>query len=45
MKIEDQKIRRKHLYTISQDKKIQKLLKEGKLEDAKVYVNEWITSI
>ncbi len=43
--IEDQKIRRKHLYTISQDKKIQKLLKEGKLEDAKVYVNEWITSI
>ena len=44
-KIDDQKIRRKYLYTISQDKKIQKLLNEGKLEDAKVYVNEWITSI
>ena len=44
-KIDDQKIRRKYLYTISEDKKIQILLKEGRLEDAKVYVNEWITSI
>ena len=44
-KIDDQKIRRKYLYTISEDKKIQILLKEGRLEDAKVYVNEWISSI
>jgi precorrin-2 dehydrogenase/sirohydrochlorin ferrochelatase len=45
IKIDDQKIRRNWLYTILKDKKIQILLKEGKLEDAKVYVNEWITSI
>jgi precorrin-2 dehydrogenase/sirohydrochlorin ferrochelatase len=45
IKIGDQKIRRNWLYTILKDKKIQILLKEGKLEDAKVYVNEWITSI
>jgi precorrin-2 dehydrogenase/sirohydrochlorin ferrochelatase len=45
IKIDDQKIRRNWLYTILEDKKIQILLKEGKLEDAKVYVNEWITSI
>ena len=44
-KIDDQKIRRKCLYNILDDKKIQLLLKEGKLEDAKVYVNEWITGI
>jgi len=45
IKINDQKIRRKCLYNILEDKKIQLLLKEGKLEDAKVYVNELITSI
>jgi precorrin-2 dehydrogenase/sirohydrochlorin ferrochelatase len=45
MKIDDQKIRKKCLYNILEDKKIQLLLKEGKLEDAKVYVNELITSI
>ncbi len=45
IKIDDQKIRRKCLYNILNDKKIQKLLKEGKLEEAKVYVNEWITNI
>jgi len=45
IKINDQKIRRKCLYNILEDKQIQLLLKEGKLEDAKVYVNEWITSI
>ena len=45
IKIDDQKIRRKCLYTILEDKQIKLLLKEGKLEDAKVYVTEWITSI
>ena len=45
MKIDDQKIRKKCLYNILEDKKIQLLLKEGKLEDAKVYVNELITCI
>lgn len=45
IKINDQKIRKKCLYTILEDKKIQLLLKKGKLEDAKVYVTEWITSI
>jgi precorrin-2 dehydrogenase/sirohydrochlorin ferrochelatase len=45
IKINDQKIRRKCLYNILEYKQIQLLLKEGKLEDAKVYVNEWITSI
>ena len=45
LKIDDQKIRRKCLYNILGNKEIQQLLKEGKLEDAKVYVNEWITNI
>jgi precorrin-2 dehydrogenase / sirohydrochlorin ferrochelatase len=45
IKMDDQKIRRKCLYNILHDKKIQNLLKEGKLEEAKVYVNEWITNI
>ena len=44
-KIDDQKIRKKYLYNILDDKKIQILLKEGKLEDAKDYVNKWITNI
>jgi len=44
-KLHDQKKRRKYLYTILEDEKIQLLLKEGKLEDAKSYVNEWIKSI
>ena len=44
-KIDDQKIRKKYLYNILDDKQIQILLKEGKLEDAKDYVNKWITNI
>ncbi len=44
-KIDDQKKRRAYLYTILENQDIQKLLKDGKLEDAKDQVNEWITSL
>ena len=43
--VHNQKNRKKYLYTILNDEKIQRLLKEGKLEDAKVYVNQWIKTI
>jgi precorrin-2 dehydrogenase len=44
-RVDNQKIRRNYLYSILDDQKIQKLLKEGKLEEAKVCVNELISSI
>jgi precorrin-2 dehydrogenase / sirohydrochlorin ferrochelatase len=44
-RIDDQKMRRKYLYTILEDIQIQTFLKEGRLDDAKIYVNEWIKSI
>jgi precorrin-2 dehydrogenase/sirohydrochlorin ferrochelatase len=44
-KVHDQKKRRKYLYTILEDEKIQFLLKKGELEDAKSYVNDWIKTI
>ncbi|MGB8232354.1 MAG: NAD(P)-dependent oxidoreductase, partial [Methanobacterium sp.] len=44
-KVHDQKMRRKYLYTILEDEKIQFLLKKGELEDAKSYVNDWIKTI
>ena len=43
--VHNQKNRKEYLYTILNDEKIQRLLKEGKLEDAKVYVNQWIKTI
>lgn len=42
-KVEGQKRRRTYLYQILEDDKVKKLLKEGKLEDAKLYVNQFIT--
>jgi precorrin-2 dehydrogenase / sirohydrochlorin ferrochelatase len=44
-KIDDQKLRRKYLYTILEDKNVQMLLKQDRLDDAKSYVNDWIISI
>ncbi len=44
-RLDDQKKRRSCLYTILEDQKIKKLLTEGKLEDAKTYVNELIISL
>ena len=44
-RVDNQKKRRNYLYSILDDQKIQKLLKEGKLEEAKVCVNELISSI
>lgn len=44
-KLENQKKRRDYLYTILDDQKIQNLLNEGKLEEAKSLVNEWIISL
>jgi len=41
-KVEGQKKRRTYLYQILEDDKVKKLLKEGKLEDAKLYVNQFI---
>jgi len=42
-KVEGQKRRRTYLYQILEDDIVKKLLKEGKLEDAKLYVNQFIT--
>lgn len=39
-KVEGQKNRREYLYHLLNDEKIKNLLKEGKLEDAKIYVTE-----
>jgi precorrin-2 dehydrogenase/sirohydrochlorin ferrochelatase len=44
-RVDNQKKRRNYLYSILDDENIQKLLKEGKLEEAKVCVNELISSI
>ncbi len=45
IKINDQKIRRKWLYTILEDEKIRMLLNKGKLDDAKDYVSVLVTDI
>jgi precorrin-2 dehydrogenase / sirohydrochlorin ferrochelatase len=44
-RVNDQKKRRNYLYSILEDQKIQKLLKEGRLEDAKICINNWINSL
>ncbi len=41
-RVDNQKKRKKYLYSILDDQKIQKLLMEGKLEEAKVCVNDLI---
>ena len=41
-RVDNQKKRKKYLYSILDDQKIQKLLIEGKLEEAKVRVNDLI---
>lgn len=42
--VEDQKNRRSYLYQLLNDENIKKLLKEGKVEEAKSYVNKMINS-
>ena len=42
-KISKQRIRRKYLYEISENKTIQEYLKDGDLESAKKYADEYIT--
>lgn len=44
-KVVDQKVRRTYLYTILNDEDIQKLLKAGKLEEAKLSVNDFVNSL
>lgn len=44
-RVNDQKIRRNYLYTILNDTDIQKLLKNGELEEAKLCVDSLIKSI
>ncbi len=44
-RLNDQKKRKTYLYTILEDQKIKKLLTDGKMEDAKTYVNELIISL
>ncbi len=43
-KVEGQKNRRSYLYQLLEDEKIKKLLNEGKIEEAKSYVDEMINS-
>lgn len=43
-KVEGQKNRRSYLYHLLEDKNIKKLLNEGKIEEAKSYVDELINS-
>jgi precorrin-2 dehydrogenase/sirohydrochlorin ferrochelatase len=44
-KVTDQKERRDYLYIILNDPNIKKLLNEGKMEDAKIYINKWVLSL
>jgi precorrin-2 dehydrogenase/sirohydrochlorin ferrochelatase len=44
-RVTDQKERRDYLYIILNDPKIKKLLNEGKMEDAKIYINTWVLSL
>ena len=44
-RVNDQKKRRDYLYTILNDPKINKLLNEGKMEDAKSYIKTWVASL
>jgi precorrin-2 dehydrogenase/sirohydrochlorin ferrochelatase len=44
-KVDKQTVRKNYLYSILEDEQIQKLLKEGRIDDAKVYVNTMIASI
>lgn len=44
-KVDDQKVRRSYLYKILNDKNIQKLLKDGKLEEAKLSVKDLVNSL
>jgi precorrin-2 dehydrogenase/sirohydrochlorin ferrochelatase len=44
-KVDDQKKRRNYLYAILNDPKIKKLLNEGEIEDAKTYINTWVSSL
>lgn len=43
--VKDQKQRRSYLYQILNDKTVKKLLKEGKLEDAKLYVSTLLENL
>jgi precorrin-2 dehydrogenase/sirohydrochlorin ferrochelatase len=43
-KVEDQKKRRSYLYQILNDRTVKKLLEEGKLEDAKEYVEDFLNN-
>jgi Siroheme synthase (precorrin-2 oxidase/ferrochelatase domain) len=43
-KVEGQKHRKSYLYKLLEDEKIKKLLNEGKIEEAKSYVDEMINS-
>jgi precorrin-2 dehydrogenase/sirohydrochlorin ferrochelatase len=42
--VNDQKKRRKYLYSILNDPKIKKLVNDGKIEDAKSYITIWVSS-
>ena len=44
-RVTDQKERRDYLYIILNDPNIKKLLNEGKMEDAKIYINTWVLSL
>ncbi len=43
-KVDQQVVRKNYLYSILEDEQIQKLLKEGRIDDAKIYVNTMIAS-